>query len=168
MTYGIRIVGLTQVQRKLGQDFAPTIRAATQAIALEVQGEIAPYPPATIANSPSNPAGRWYERGYGPKWIRKDGTICGRKTSQMMNRGAGIVNGAGDKGWYIKSRGRIGWLIGNRATYSGRLHSDELQARWAAARGWVTDKMAIQHVIASGAAKRIIVQAIMAKLRKGR
>jgi len=43
-----------------------------------------PYPDETIANSPQNPSGRWYERNYGPRWIRKSGVIGGSPTSQQL------------------------------------------------------------------------------------
>lgn len=193
MTVGIRIVGLAKAQRMLGQDFQPAIKAATKAIALEVQGVIAPYPPATIANSPENPMLRWYERGYGPRWWvagegaqgylmrfskrqrkrmaqgfgrqelsrrvvlsqARKGRIHGQKTSQMMNRG-----------WSVKATGRTGYVVGNRATYSGYLHSADLQANWAAERGWITDEQAVDVVVGSGAARRIVVQAIMARMRR--
>lgn len=153
MTYGIRIVGLANVQRMLGTDFRPAIAAATKAIALEVQGAIAPYPPSTIANSPGNPSGRWYERGYGPRWRTAAG-VNGRKTSQTLGRR-----------WAVKQRG-TGATVGNSATYAPFLHSKERQVRWAGTRGWQTDEGAIRAVIASGAVKRIVTQAIMARLRR--
>jgi len=43
-----------------------------------------PYPPPTIANSPDNPKGRWYERGYGERWRRRNGSIGGRPTSGQL------------------------------------------------------------------------------------
>lgn len=155
MTLSIRIEGLDRVQRMLGTDFAPAMQAATKAIALQVQNEIAPYPSATIANSPSNPSGRWYERGYGPKWRTKKGETHGRRTSQTMNRR-----------WGIKRSGPIGHVLGNAADYSGYLHSRRLQARWAARRGWTTDEEAIRQVVRSGAVKRIVGQAILGALRR--
>lgn len=155
VTYGIRIVGLQEVKRALGVDFRPAIRAATQAIAVEVQGTIAPYPPASEANSPGNANGRWYERGYGPKWLTKAG-VHGRKTSQMLGRR-----------WVIKAHGGMGWAVGNTATYSPFVHSAEKQARFHAKRRWVTDQQTIEAVVRSGAAKRILVRAIVARI-KGR
>lgn len=156
MTLGIRIVGLGAVQRKLNIDLKPALSAATKAIALEIQGEIAPYPPSTIANSPSNPTGRWYERGYGPKWRVKSGAVHGRATSQTLGRR-----------WAVKQRG-LGAVLGNSATYSPFVHDKNKQARFHGARGWVTDATAIENVIRSGAARRIIGQAITRAIRMGR
>jgi len=154
VTYGIRIVGLQQVQRALGVDFKPAIRAGLQGIAAEVQGTIAPYPPASEANSPGNANGRWYERGYGPKWLTKAG-VHGRKTSQMLGRR-----------WAIKPHGGMGWTVGNTATYSPFVHSAEKQARFHAKRRWVTDAQAVEVVVKSGKAKRILVQAIVARIKR--
>lgn len=169
MTYAIRIEGLTEVKRALGQDFKPTIKAATKAIAAEVQDVWAPYPPQTIANSPSNPRGYWYERGFGTRrWTTtpganmsragilkatKTGGIKGYKTSQTMNRR-----------WSIVAHGAIGWALGNAATYSKYLHSAAQQVRWAGPRGWITDKRAAEVVVQSGAIQHIIGQAIAKRL----
>lgn len=152
-SFTIRIEGLDRVRRMLGQDFGPTIRSAAFGIAAEIEHEVAPYPPTTIANSPSNPTGRWYERGYGPRWARKRGGVGGRKTSQVMG-----------KQWYKQRTGQ-GAILGNRATYSGYLHSKAKQVRWAGPRGWVTDRQGIERVIQSGKAVKIILQAVLNKLR---
>lgn len=182
MPYTIQITGLREAQKLLGVRFQPAIRAATKAIALEVQGKVAPYPPITEANLPTNDTGRWYERGYGPKWwvkgrqtsavtgqrftgggfsrrqvlaLQRQGVIHGRKTSQQMNRG-----------WSIKPLGSIGWVLGNRATYSAYLHSADKQAKWAGQRGWKTDRTSILAVIRAGTAKRLVVQAIVGAIRR--
>ncbi len=156
MTIGIRIVGLREVQRTLGVDIKPALQAATKAIALEVQGEIAPYPPATMANSPSNPTGKWYQREYGPRWRRKDGTIGGRKTSETLT-----------KVWGIKATGGIGAVLGNKASYAEFVHSKTKQARWMARIGWVTDEAAVDKVVRSGRVQAHVTKAIMARLRRG-
>lgn len=155
MSYGIQIKGLKEAQAKLGVNFKPVIQAATKAVAYEVQGKIAPYPPATIANSPSNPKGRWYERGYGPRWKVKSGDVHGRKTSETLGRR-----------WAVAALQGGGHKIGNIASYAKFLHSERDQATWAGVRGWVTDKTAVQHVIRSGVVKRIVVQAIISRLRR--
>ncbi len=155
MPYAITITGLDSVRRLLGTDYGPAIASATQAIALQVQGEIAPYPPATEANSPGNEAGKWDERGYGSHWRRKDGSVGGSKTSQMLGRQ-----------WLIRAQGRTGQAVVNRATYANFVHAAADQARFHARRGWVTDLTAVQRTIASGVARRIVVAAIMGALRR--
>ncbi len=155
MPYGVRIEGLREAQKLLGTNIQPALKAATKAIAVELQGKIAPYPPATEANSPSNPLGRWYERGYGPKRQRKDGTVTGRQTSQLLNRR-----------WAIRVAGGIGHSLGNAATYAKFVHGANDQARFHGRRGWVTDRAAIEKLIASGVVRRIVRQAITGAFRK--
>lgn len=145
---GIRIEGMDQLQRKLSRDITPELRDLTRGVALDLQGRIAPYPPATQANwpvynlgphrKPSN-YGRWYQRGFGPRWSRKDGSVGGSKTSEMMNRQ-----------WAIRQTGRYGQIVGNRASYANWVHAEADQAAFHKARGWVTDRMAIQRTIAAG------------------
>jgi len=146
--YSVRLEGLDRLQRKLGADFRPTMRAATLAIAAEIQGKIAPYPPATEANSPARE--RWYERGYGPRWRTKDGGIAGRKTSETLGRR-----------WAIARYGDIGAKLGNGATYSAFVHSAERQARFHGARGWKTDKQAVEIVRRAGTIVQIMRDAVM-------
>ena len=51
-----------------------------------MKGKMAQYPPATAANQPSSTIGdRWYERGYGPRWMTKGG-IKGKRTSETLGR----------------------------------------------------------------------------------
>ena len=154
MSVSITIQGLDRLQRKLGTDFKPVLRGATKAIAGAIEGEIAPYPPTTAANRPrSNIATKrtlpWYERGYGTRWLRRDGSIGGRKTSQQLGRS-----------WGIKSKGSIGAVLGSRATYSPYVHSHEKQAKFHGARGWVTDKEAVEKVVKRGDVQKILSQAV--------
>lgn len=156
MPFAIRIEGLKEARALLGADFEGAIAAATQAIALDVQGRIAPYPPATEANSPGNPSGRWYERGYGPRWLRKDGGTGGRKTSQMLGRR-----------WLNRKAGRMSQVVANSATYARWIHAAEDQARWASARGWVTDKTAVEEAIRSGMVRRAVLASLRGVMRRG-
>jgi len=146
----VKLVGLDSLQRKLGADFKPAMRAASKAIALEIQGEIAPYPPATSANRPKGPGSKWYERGFGTKWMLKDGTVRGKKTSQTLGRR-----------WGIKGKGAIGAVLGNIATYSPYVHSHEEQAKYHGKRGWVTDEKAVERVERRGTVRRIVEDAVM-------
>jgi hypothetical protein len=148
----LRITGHEAIERRLGRSLAPALSAAAIAIAHQVQSEVAPYPRATIANSPSNPTGRWYERGYGTRRRTRSG-IRGRKTSEMLGRA-----------WSVARRG-AGAVLKNRASYSAFLHDYKKQVGWAGTRGWITDKSAMQEVIRSGAARRIVAQAIGNVLR---
>ena len=155
MPVSIKIAGLDELQRKLGADFRPAMRGATRAIAAELQGEIAPYPPTTEANRPrSDIATRralpWYERGYGTRYLLKGGGMGGRKTSETLGRR-----------WGIERRGSIGSVLGNIASYSPYVHSEEKQAKFHGRWGWVTDEDAVKKVERDGTIKRIVSDAVM-------
>jgi len=149
----VRIVGLEELQKKLGADFQAAVRGASKAIAAEVQGKIAPYPPATGANRPGGPGSRWYERGYGPRWRRKDGSLAGRKTSETLGRR-----------WAIERRGGTGAVLGNIASYAPYVHSHEERADIHKKRGWISDQEAVQAVERAGTIERIVSDAIMKAL----
>lgn len=70
------------------------------------------YPPETIANSPQNPKGRWYERHYGPRWVRKAELNAANLNVDILTsrKRVNIFEGAG--------------LVGGRNT------SQQLQLRW--------------------------------------
>lgn len=105
---------------------------AIQAAGLHIKGAIAEYPPASEANSPSNQ--RWYERGYGSRWRRKDGTIGGRATSETLGRR-----------WTVESEANgLRAVVGNNASYGPYVQSAERQARFHSARGWKTDAQVIE------------------------
>ena len=147
MAFSISVKGLDKVQKRLGVNLSPAIRSATRAIAEEIKDKVAPYPPATAANSPSNR--RWYERGYGPRWRVKDGAVHGRKSSQTLGRR-----------WAVGSKGSVGAVVGNPVSYAPFLHAKVRQAKWAGQRQWTTDDDAINQVVKSGAIKRIFAQAL--------
>jgi len=150
MTTSIKIVGLAELQKKLGADFKRPLRGATLAIAQAIQHELTPYPPTTEANRPGGPGSRWYERGYGPKRETMAGVITGRKTSEVLF-----------KSWGIERRGIIGQVLGSKASYSPYVHSEEKQAKFHGKRGWVTDEDAVKKVERDGTIERIVSQAVM-------
>lgn len=105
--------------------------------AIHVEGIISQYPPATEANSSS--MRRWYQRGYGPRWRRKGGTIGGKKTSEALGRK-----------WTQDSRnGGLAQVIGNNASYAPWVHAAEQvgskgpQAKFHEHNGWKTDEQVI-------------------------
>jgi hypothetical protein len=153
-TYSVEVDGLGSLIRALSVELEPALSTLTKAVALEAQDRIAPYPPATEANSPSNASGRWYERDYGPKWRRKDGSIEGRKTSEMLG-----------KRWTIADAPQQSTLT-NTASYSNVVHSAEDQAKFHGARGWRTDKDVAQELESDGTAQRMTDAAVEQALRK--
>ncbi|KKN82066.1 hypothetical protein LCGC14_0313330 [marine sediment metagenome] len=152
MAISIQVRGDRRLQQALGRNYKPSIRAASRAIIEQIRNELTPYPPATIANSPSNPTGRWYQRGFGPRW--RGG---GRKTSEQLNRS-----------WGVRRVGATGYKLGSKASYSAFLHSRKRQVRWASRRGWVTDQTAIDKVVRSGAVQRLVRQSVVGAFKRGR
>lgn len=159
----IDTTGIEDLQRRLKVDLSPFLALATRAIAEEVKTEIAPYPPATVANQKPGwfviggglRGNKWYERGFGTRWLRRDGSVGGKKTSQFLGRR-----------WAIKKSGRWGAILGNTADYAKPVHSKEDQASYHGERGWVTDEKAIERVQRSGKAQRILEQMTNDLLRK--
>jgi hypothetical protein len=118
--------GLEAITRKLdalGRPDAFRI-PMTQAVQFVHRG-VAKYPPSSSANSPKTHGG-WYERGFGTKYRRRDGTITGRQTSETLGRR-----------WTtdVTPSGRLG-RIGNNASYAVYVQGEK-QARWHKQRGWV-------------------------------
>ena len=114
------IKGMKKLTRKL--DTLAKLKGAKRGLkagAVHVKGKIAQYPPSTTANSPGNPTGRWYERGYGPRWLRKrKGGVGGRKTSETLGRK-----------WATRSlNSGLTQMIGNNASYAEFVHDAEEQA----------------------------------------
>ena len=123
----VEIKGMDKLLRKLKsfEDMKKVI-PGLEAGANHIEGVVKEYAPKSEANTPGR-AGGWYERGYGPKWLRKDGTWGGRKTSERLR-----------EQWAVTSKNRgLTWIIGNSVSYAKYVHGDE-QAGFHAARGWKT------------------------------
>ena len=136
MPSSITIKGLDKLLRKL--DNVASLSAAKNALragALHIKGKVDTYPPSTIANSPSNPTGRWYERGYGPKWVSKrTGVVSGYETSETLGRR-----------WTTASEaGGLRQVVGNATSYGEVVQSKEKQARFHASRGWKTIEQVVE------------------------
>jgi hypothetical protein len=156
----ITVLNADQATRIIGRDLTGVLSEMTMAVAEVIQSRVQPYPAATAANFPvyhigphTKPAnyGRWYTRGYGPQWSRKDGSIGGSKTSEQL-----------EQSWSLSTplASRTSTVLGNRASYAKYLHSSEEQVGWAGARGWVTDKTAIEQTLSSGDVARIAAMAL--------
>ena len=132
MTDTITIKGLDKLTKKIKniEGLKPVI-AALRAGATHIKGKIAKYSPSSIANSPSER--RWYERGYGPRWRRVNGSLGGRKTSETLGRK-----------WTIGERdGGLTQIVGNNVTYGPFVQDKKLQAAFHRERGWkTTDQVA--------------------------
>lgn len=140
----ITITGMKELARKLSADIQGGIQPALLAIAAALQNTIAPYPPAPSYQNRK----RWYERGYGPRWRRRDGSKGGRKTSQFLNRS-----------WYSEPRGEAKVVLGNRATYAPWVHGTK-QSSVNREYGWVNVATGKQRVVQDGTITRIMDTAL--------
>ena len=140
-----------QAYATLVRELLPAIQAAAVGYLEAFRNELAPYPPSSEANRP-NARGRWYERGYGPRWLRRSGT-GGRKTSEALGRSWSVApTGAGAHLW-------------SRASYSGFVHRDPAsnarprQAGFHGRRGWQHTGQAYQALERKRTWPRLIVAA---------
>jgi len=128
MSSEVRVEGLDEIIRKI--DSVAKLKRAVNGLragAVHIEGKMKQYPGSSIANSPSNPTGRWYERTYGPRWRRRDGSIGGRKTSEDLR-----------SKWTIASEASgLRQVIGNNVSYGIHVQGEK-QAHFHAARGWKT------------------------------
>jgi len=124
----VEIRGLDELSRKLDsfkelKQLIPALEASAE----HIEGVVKEYAPDSEANMPAGPGSRWYQRGYGPRWMRKDGSWGGRKTSEVLRAQ-----------WSVRSKNRgLTWVIGNRVSYGKYVHGDE-QAWFHKQRGWKT------------------------------
>jgi len=132
MPEAVYIEGLDELLRKLKNlQEMKLVKAALKASGADIQGIMVVYPPATAANSPSGD--HWYERGYGSRWRRRDGSIGGRRTSEMLNRK-----------WTIREElGGMQVVVGNNVTYGHWVQGDE-QTWFHRAHGWKTTKDVVE------------------------
>lgn len=126
MATTIKIEGIEQLSKKLDRLQRPAyLQGVLEVASRDIYGKTSQYPPSTEANSPNNSSGRWYERGYGQRWVNPDGSSGGTKTSQTLS-----------KKWSIKVE-KAKATIANAATYAIYLHSRDKQVAWAKERGWL-------------------------------
>jgi hypothetical protein len=119
-----------ELVKALGTDLrTKVIQPAAMAWAKQTKRILVEYPPENVGNRPN--LGRWYQRGYGPRWKRKDGSIGGMKTSQMLSRKWALVQ----ETW--------GALVGSPVTYAHWVHSSKEQAAVHKRHGWKTDERAV-------------------------
>jgi len=128
------IKGMNKLLRKL--DTVAKMKGAKRGLksgAEHIEGTIKEYAPKSAANVPKA-HGRWYERGWGSKYRRLDGTITGKKTSETLRTG-----------WSTKSRNSgFTQIVGTNVSYAKFVHDAEEQARFHKARGWKTDAQVVK------------------------
>lgn len=122
------ITGDAELRRKLAKlkDISQIYPALFEA-AIHVKGKVSQYPPSTSANQPGGPGSQWYQRGWGTKWKRKDGSEGGSQTSEDLG-----------PSWTAKGEQGKRVIIGNDASYGPYVQGPSKQARALKAIGWKT------------------------------
>lgn len=107
-------------------DPASRRRLLTLAV-LELKDLAAGYPVAGAWNSApgSRGDGRWYQRGYGSRWFRNDGSIGGNDTSQRLQ-----------ESWRTEQRDEFTAAAFTEVTYAPYLLNKDERVHWAASHGW--------------------------------
>ena len=93
----------------------------------EVTDLVAAYPPEGPWNRPRREK-PWYQRHFGPRWYRADGSIGGRNTSELLQ-----------KSWKRRAA-RDQARIWTNVTYAPYLLDEARQVHWARSHGWKTTK----------------------------
>lgn len=128
----VTLEGLAEALGKLDRATLGNVTAsALKKFANEIKLRAVIYPPEGPWCAPGPYPHRWYQRHFGPRWSRKDGTIGGRNTSERMQLG-----------WVVEPRSQVEVVVGNRASYSPYVVGAE-QTAVHAAHGWKrVDKIA--------------------------
>jgi len=145
--------------RKLLRDLDPkkydrALHTAMTGAVQVIDAEARSYPKATSANKPksftSGGNNTWYQRGFGPKWVRKDGSVRGSMTSEVLG-----------KSWTRKiTKTASGWkgVVGTNVSYARYVQDKTKQASFHKARGWKT----VQDIVKEqqGRVKRLFEQVL--------
>ena len=115
--------------KKVIDDPASRRRVLLRAV-LELKDLAAGYPVAGAWNSAPGTRGdnRWYQRGFGSRWLRKDGTFGGTNTSQRLQQS-----------WQTEVQRTDEFTASafTDVTYAPfLLDEDKPRVNWAASHGW--------------------------------
>jgi len=144
------IVGLDKLVKKYGKGAKPIIRDVTRGIGEELVKALAHYPGPVVYPvqwvSPAQRAAYFAKRrkhGLGP-YVRNSDPFSERLGPS----------------WATEERGEVNTVVGTRVSYAPWVQSAKEQQPMHRATGWVTDEQAIEEVRASGAAERILDDAL--------
>ncbi|MCZ2459158.1 MAG: hypothetical protein LC128_05990 [Chitinophagales bacterium] len=126
-------VGISIDTRELAKiaeslDIMPAFKSGMYAAGIYLKGVISEYPSSSSANQPKPYPGRWYERGYGTRYIKKSGGMGGKKTSETLG-----------KRWTVKkSNAGMTVTVGNNTSYGKWVQGHNTQAQFHKVRNWKT------------------------------
>lgn len=130
MTVGVH--GLRAILARLDGVHVKRInRSIVRIVHLEVRDRMAVYPPEGSWNWPGGPGSHWYQRGFGPRWMTKDGDLRGENTSEDLQNSWKAVN-HGD------------WAeVYTTVSYADEVQGDK-QKSYHADHGWQTDSEVVK------------------------
>ena len=143
----MKIIGLDKLTKKVDRlAKMEAVKGGVKEAGLLIKGRIAQYPPESEANrwhtkvyyDPDTKKERWivtkYQRNWGQKYQRADGSVGGRKTSENLG-----------KRWTVHYRNQgMTAIVGNNATYAPFVQGDDTQAWFHTKRNWKTDKIVLE------------------------
>ena len=145
MTFRYRVHGAKQLERAFAEAPARIMRGlkAMMGGAVElIRSGVADYPSETAGNKPrtfqSGAQNTWYQRHYGPKWARKDGSVGSAETSEVLG-----------ESWTTEVRGfaaGVRGIVGTKASYAPYVQDEKRQAaihkqnKWPTIQGVFKDK----------------------------
>ncbi len=137
MTFRYKVQGAKQLERAFAEAPARIMRGlkAMMGGATElIRSGVADYPPETAGNKPraftSGGQNIWYERGFGSRWARKDGSAGERQTSETLGRS-----------WTTEVRGfaaGVRGIVGTRASYAPLVQDEKQQTAVHKRHKWPT------------------------------
>jgi hypothetical protein len=94
---------------------------------LELSDRMRVYPPEGLYNHEPGAQGNgvWYQRQFGSRYRRKNGTLGGRNTSQKLQ-----------KNWRVERVDAFSTSVYTEVTYAPYLFDPNQRASWAASHGW--------------------------------
>ena len=142
-------------------DMGPVIERVVPLAAKMVQSRMAVYPPETDANKPGPYPKKWYQRHFGPRYTKKDGSIGGQDTSERLQKAwrTDLVKPA-EAHVFTKSP-----QTGGEVSYVEHVQSYENQTNVHKEHGWQTDRAVAEKVEKSPALDKVLGAEITRELR---
>lgn len=121
-----KIIGYPELQAKLRslsdlRFLRPHIKGAL----VHISNKAKIYPPSPDKNK--SPGNTWYDRGYGSRWMRADGSIGGRQTSEDLGQS-----------WTSKVTSPTSGVVSNDTSYGPWVQDPQKQSSRMNAIGWKT------------------------------
>ncbi|RLC77701.1 MAG: hypothetical protein DRJ03_26400 [Chloroflexi bacterium] len=145
MTFKYKVQGAKELERAFNEyprRVMKQLKAMMGGATELLRSGLADYPAETEGNKPrsfqSGAQNTWYERGFGSKWARKDGSIGGAETSEELGRS-----------WTTEVRGfaaGVRGVVGTKVSYAPLVQDEKRQAdvherhKWPTVQGVFKDK----------------------------